>query len=336
MAILITGGAGYIGSHTSLELLNAGYDVIIFDNFRNSNPEVIDRIRKIAKRSFRFYHADLLEKEDLDKVFTDNKVDAVIHFAALKAVGKSISKPLSYYHNNLTGTLNLCESMSKHHVRKLIFSSSATVYGRENPSPLTEDMPTSATNPYGRTKLMNEQILRDVYDSDNSWSIVLLRYFNPIGAHASGGIGEDPTGIPDNLMPYIVQIAIGKRKILNIFGRDYNTKDGTGVRDYIHVMDVAKAHIVALEYVQHHKGVEVFNLGTGLGYSVLDIVKVFEKVNGVKIPFQFIGRRPGDVSVCYADPGKAASLLGWKAEKNIEEMCRDAWRWQISNPNGYR
>lgn len=335
MAILVTGGAGYIGSHTCVELLNTGYDVIVVDDFSNSKPESLNRIQEITGKSLKFYNVDILNKEKLDKVFKENKIEAAIHFAGLKAVGESVKIPIKYYHNNITGTLILCEVMAKYNVKKMVFSSSAAVYGKNNKSPLSEDLPLSATNPYGWTKLMIEQILRDVFISDMEWSISLLRYFNPIGAHESGRIGEDPNGIPNNLMPYITQVAVGKREKLYIFGNDYDTHDGTGVRDYIHVIDLAKGHLKALEKVMTTTGVDTYNLGTGIGYSVLDVVKSFEKATGKRIPYTIVDRRPGDIAKCYADPTKAFKELGWKAEKSLEDMCRDAWRWQVSNPNGY-
>ncbi|KNY26371.1 UDP-glucose 4-epimerase GalE [Pseudobacteroides cellulosolvens] len=335
MSILITGGAGYIGSHTCIELLDSGYDVIVVDNFLNSKRESLNRVQQITDKKLTLYELDLLNREDLENVFVENTFDAVIHFAGLKSVGESIQIPLRYYHNNITGTLILCELMQKYNVRNIVFSSSATVYGMTNMSPLTEDLPLSANNPYGSTKLMIEQILKDVFMADNSWSIALLRYFNPIGAHISGRIGEDPNGIPNNLMPYITQVAIGKRDKLSIFGSDYDTHDGTGVRDYIHVVDLAKGHLKALESVMNTTGVEAYNLGTGVGYSVLDVVDNFEKATGKKIPYILIDRRPGDVDACYADPTKAKKELGWVAEMSLEDMCRDSWRWQLNNPNGY-
>lgn len=335
MKVLVTGGAGYIGSHTCVELLNNGHDVIIVDNLSNSKPEVINRIKELTGKDFKFYKADILNKKEIDKIFKENNIEAVIHFAGLKAVGESVKIPLRYYYNNVTGTLVLCEVMQKHNVKKMVFSSSATVYGKPKTVPITENFPLSATNPYGRTKLMIEQILRDVYVSDNDWSIALLRYFNPIGAHESGRIGEDPNGIPNNLMPYITQVAIGKKERLNVFGDDYDTHDGTGVRDYIHVVDLAKGHLKALEKVMSTKGVEAYNLGTGVGYSVLDVVKNFEKATGKKIPYVITSRRPGDIDKCYADPTKACKELGWKAEKTLEDMCKDAWNWQRNNPDGY-
>ncbi len=335
MAILVTGGAGYIGSHTVVELLQNGYEVVVVDNLSNSKPEALKRVKEITSKDFKFYKVDLLDRDGLEQIFKEDKLEAVIHFAGLKAVGESVSIPLKYYYNNITGTLILCELMQKYGVKKIVFSSSATVYGMKNKSPLTEDMPLSTTNPYGSTKLMIEQILRDVYVSDNSWSIALLRYFNPIGAHESGRIGEDPNGIPNNLMPYITQVAVGKREKLSIFGNDYDTHDGTGVRDYIHVVDLAKGHLKALEKVMKTEGVEAYNLGTGVGYSVLDVVKNFEKATGQHIPYVIVGRRPGDVAECYADPSKAERELGWKAEKTLEDMCRDSWNWQKNNPAGY-
>lgn len=335
MTILVTGGAGYIGSHTCVELLNAGYDIVVVDSFCNSKPEALERVSEITGKEFPVYHIDLLEKNRLEEVFSNRSIDAVVHFAGLKAVGESVAIPLRYYHNNITGTLMLCEVMQKYGVKKMVFSSSATVYGTPERVPISEDFPLQATNPYGRTKLMIEEILRDLYVSDPSWSIALLRYFNPIGAHPSGRIGEDPNGIPNNLMPYITQVAVGKLKELRVFGNDYPTVDGTGVRDYIHVVDLAIGHLKALEKVMNTTGVEAYNLGTGRGYSVLELVSAFEKVTGIKIPYKIVGRRPGDVAICYADPTKAKEELGWVATRDIEEMCRDAWRWQSNNPNGY-
>ena len=337
MSILVTGGAGYIGSHTSIELLNAGYDIVIVDNFCNSKPEVLNRIEELSGgKKPKFYKVDILDREGLSKVFEENTIEAVIHFAGLKAVGESVTMPIEYYENNISGTLVLCDVMRKYGVKRIVFSSSATVYGMENKVPFSETMPTaSATNPYGSTKLFIEQILKDIYVSDNEWSIALLRYFNPIGAHESGRIGEDPNGIPNNLMPYITQVAVGKREFLSVFGDDYDTHDGTGVRDYIHVVDLAKGHLKAVEKVMNLKGVEPYNLGTGIGYSVLDVVKNFEKASGVEIPYKIAPRRTGDIATCYADASKALNELGWKAEKNLEDMCRDSWRWQKNNPNGY-
>lgn len=335
MTILVTGGAGYIGSHTCVELLNAGYDIVVVDSFCNSKPEALKRVSEITGKEFPIYNVDLLQKEELETVFSEHEIEAVIHFAGLKAVGESVTIPLRYYHNNITGTLMLCEVMQAYGVKKIVFSSSATVYGTPKRVPISEDFPLQATNPYGRTKLMIEEILRDLYVSDNEWSIALLRYFNPIGAHPSGRIGEDPNGIPNNLMPYITQVAVGKLKELRVFGNDYPTVDGTGVRDYIHVVDLAIGHVKALEKVMNTTGVEAYNLGTGRGYSVLELISAFEKVTGIKIPYKIVGRRPGDVAICYADPTKAKEELGWVATRGIEEMCRDAWRWQSNNPNGY-
>jgi UDP-glucose 4-epimerase len=335
MAILVTGGAGYIGSHTCVELLNAGNEVIVVDNFSNSKPESLKRVKEITGKEFSFYEVDLLDRQTLAKVFEENEIDAVIHFAGLKAVGESVSIPLHYYHNNITGTLMLCQVMQEFNVKNLVFSSSATVYGMPEKMPISEDFPLSTTNPYGSTKLMIEQILKDLYVADNSWSIALLRYFNPIGAHESGRIGEDPNGIPNNLMPYITQVAVGKLKELQVFGNDYSTVDGTGVRDYIHVVDLAVGHLKALEKVLKTNGVDAYNLGTGTGYSVLQLVSAFEKASGNKVQYKIGERRPGDVAVCYADPAKAKKELGWAAQRGIEEMCLDSWRWQEKNPQGY-
>ena len=334
MAVLVTGGAGYIGSHTCVELLNAGEEIIILDNFVNSKPEALNRIKTITGKDFRFYEADLLNKEAIDKVFAENSIDAVIHFAGLKAVGESVMQPIRYYHNNITGTLNLCNVMQAHNVKKMVFSSSATVYGTPKTVPIDETFPLSTTNPYGSTKLMIEQILRDIYTADNEWSIALLRYFNPIGAHKSGLIGEDPNGIPNNLMPYIAQVAIGKLECLGVFGNDYPTHDGTGVRDYIHVVDLSLGHLKALAKIRKDKGVDAYNLGTGKGYSVLDVVAAFEKASGKKVKYQIKPRRPGDIAECYANPEKAKKLLGWKAIYGIEEMCRDSWNFTQKNPQG--
>ena len=331
MSVLVTGGAGYIGSHTVIELLEAGEDIIIVDNFSNSKPEMLDKIKEISGKDFKFYEVDLLDREKLEKVFNENKIDSVIHLAWLKAVGESVQKPIEYYHNNITGTLILLDVMRKHNCKKIVFSSSATVYGTPKTVPIKEDFPLSTTNPYGSTKLMIEQILRDVYISDNEFSIILLRYFNPIGAHKSGKIGENPNGIPNNLMPYINQVAIGKLECLSVFGNDYDTIDGTGVRDYIHVVDLAKGHLKALKKVREMKGVEAYNLGTGKGYSVLQIVQAFEKANGVKVRYKITDRRPGDIATCYADPTKAREELGWTAEKELDEMCEDAWRFTKNN-----
>jgi UDP-glucose 4-epimerase len=336
MKILVTGGMGYIGSHTCVELLNLGMEVVIVDNLANSNPKVLDRVETITGKRPVFYELDVCDEEALTKVFQDHAIDAVIHFAGMKAVGESVAIPERYYSNNLGSTLTLCRVMAKHNVKKIIFSSSATVYSGDNEMPLRESSKTgNCTNPYGWTKYMGEQILRDLTVSDPEWSVVLLRYFNPIGAHHSGLIGEDPKGIPNNLMPFISQVAVGRREYLSVFGNDYNTHDGTGVRDYIHVVDLAKGHVAAISYAVNHTGAEVFNLGTGTGYSVLDMVKSFERVNGVPVPHKIAPRRPGDLATCYADPAKSRDLLGWVAEKNLDDMCRDTWNWQKNNPNGY-
>lgn len=327
MKILLTGGAGYIGSHTAVELLNAGNEVIIGDNFVNSKEEVLDKIKEITHKDFKFYKTDFTVKEQVEEIFKNEEIDVVVHFAGLKAVGESCSIPVDYYRNNIDSTLTLLEMMKKYDVNNLVFSSSATVYGIPKKVPLKEDMPTSCTNPYGWTKLMNEQILKDVSKSNPGLSIVLLRYFNPIGAHESGLIGEDPNGIPNNLMPYITKVAKGVLPNLNVFGNDYPTKDGTGVRDFIHVVDLAKGHLKAIDYSICHRGIETFNLGTGNGYSVLDIVNTFEKVNNIDVPYEIVERRPGDIAECYADPSKAEKMLGWKAEKSLEDMCRDAWNF---------
>ena len=332
--ILVTGGTGFIGSHTCVELLNAGYDVTVIDNFSNSKPEVLKRIKTITGKEVKFYEGDLLDKKAIKKIFDENKIDAVIHFAGLKAVGESVSIPLKYYHNNITGTLMLCEVMKEYNVKNLVFSSSATVYGNPHTVPIKEDFPLSTTNPYGSTKLMIERILRDLYVSDNDWSIALLRYFNPIGAHESGLIGEDPNGIPNNLVPYIAQVAQGRLECLSVFGDDYPTPDGTGVRDYIHVVDLSLGHIKAVERVLNTKGVDAYNLGTGKGYSVLDIVKAYEKACGKKINYKIAPRRPGDIPACYADPAKSKELLGWEATKTIEDMCKDSWNFTQKNPQG--
>ncbi|MEW8994297.1 UDP-glucose 4-epimerase GalE [Clostridium sp.] len=335
MAVLVTGGMGYIGSHTTVELLKEGYEVVIVDNLSNSKELVKDRIKAITGKEPKFYKYDVLNKEDMDKVFSENTIDSVIHFAGFKAVGESVAKPLEYYHNNLTSTFVLLELMRKYGVENFVFSSSATVYGDAKIIPITEDSPLSATNPYGRTKLMLEEILRDLYSSDNSWNIALLRYFNPVGAHESGTIGEDPCGIPNNLMPFITKVAIGELKELSVFGDDYDTPDGTGVRDYIHVVDLAKGHLKALEKLKTNSGLVTYNLGTGNGYSVLDIVKAFSEASGREIPYKITARRPGDIATCYSDPRKANEELGWKAEKGIKEMCEDSWGWQSQNPKGY-
>ena len=336
MSILVTGGAGFIGSHTCVELLNAGYDTVILDNLSNSKKESVKRIEELTGKKVKFYVCDIRDREGLDKVFAENSIDAVIHFAGLKAVGESVSKPLEYYENNIGGTVTLCEAMRDAGCKKIVFSSSATVYGEENESPLREDMPEGkTTNPYGTTKLYIERILRDTYVSDKDWSICLLRYFNPIGAHKSGRIGEDPKGIPNNLVPYVAQVAVGKRECLSIYGDDYPTHDGTGVRDYIHVVDLALGHIKAVEKIIKEKGCFTYNLGTGVGYSVLDVVKAFEKACGHSINYKIVDRRPGDLATCYSDPSKALKELGWKAERGIDEMCEDSWRWQSQNPDGY-
>ncbi len=336
MNILVTGGAGYIGSHTCVLLLEAGYNVIVLDNLDNSCEISLDRVKQITGKDLKFYKTDLLDYEATEKVFEENDIDAVIHFAGLKAVGESVQIPLRYYHNNITGTLNLCDIMSKHNVKNLVFSSSATVYGDPHTVPIKEDFPLHATNPYGRTKLMIEEILRDLYVSDNEWNIAILRYFNPVGAHESGMIGEDPSGIPNNLMPYIAQVAVGKLECLSVFGNDYNTPDGTGVRDYIHVVDLAQGHIKAVEKIMTKSGVVTYNLGTGNGYSVLEMVKAFEKACGNKINYKIVERRPGDIAECYADPAKSKDELGFVATHNLDDMCKDAWNWQYKNPKGFK
>ncbi len=336
MTVLLTGGAGFIGSHTYVELVNAGQDAVIVDNFSNSSPEVLARLEKITGKPVRCHRLNVCDKAELNKVLDLYAFDAAIHFAGYKAVGESVVKPLEYYRNNLDSTLTLCEALREHGVTRLVFSSSATVYGMAQTMPLTEDMPTGCTSPYGWTKYMIERILTDAAFADPNWSVALLRYFNPIGAHESGLIGEDPVGIPNNLMPYITQVASGKMDKLRVYGDDYPTPDGTGVRDYIHVVDLAKGHVAACEYLMKHTGCEAFNLGTGKGYSVLDIVKTFERVNGVRIPYEVTKRRPGDIAVCYADASKAEKSLGWTAHKTLEDMCRDSWRWQSGNPNGYK
>ena len=333
--ILVTGGTGFIGSHTCVALINAGYQVVIMDNLCNSKVEAIARIEMITGKHVRFYRTDMRDEEDMRQIFEDNKIDAVIHFAGLKAVGESVEKPLEYYENNISGTLSLLRVMREYHCNVIIFSSSATVYGCNNEAPYVEEMPTSATNPYGYTKVMIEQILRDVCTANPEFTAVALRYFNPIGAHKSGTIGENPNGIPNNLMPYITQVAVGKLKELGVFGNDYDTPDGTGVRDYIHVVDLAKGHVKALKKIEDNSGLSIYNLGTGKGYSVLDIVKNFEAATGVKIPYVIKPRRPGDIATCYSDASKAERELGWKAENGIKEMCADSWRWQSNNPNGY-
>lgn len=336
MSILVTGGAGYIGSHTVVELQNAGFDVVVVDNLCNSSKKSLERVEQITGKAVKFYEKDILDKQGLDEIFNNEKIDSVIHFAGLKAVGESVAKPWLYYQNNITGTLTLLDIMTKHNVKNLIFSSSATVYGDPKIIPITEDCPKgTCTNPYGWTKSMIEQILSDIYKADNEWNIVLLRYFNPIGAHPSGLIGENPNGIPNNLMPYITQVAVGKREELGVFGNDYNTHDGTGVRDYIHVVDLALGHVKALEKIDEKAGLSIYNLGTGKGYSVLDIVKNFEKANNIKIPYSIKPRRPGDIATCYSSADKALKELGWKAKYGIEQMCKDSWNWQSKNPNGY-
>ena len=334
MAILVTGGAGYIGSHTCVELLNSGKDIVVVDNFYNSKPEALARIKKITGKDFKFYEADLLDREALNRIFDENQSECGIQFAGLKAVGESVRIPLKYYHNNITGTLILCEVMAAHNVKKIVFSSSATVYGSPKTVPIKEDFELHTTNPYGSTKLMIEDILRDLYVSDHEWSIVLLRYFNPIGAHESGLIGEDPNGIPNNLLPYIAQVAVGKLPCLSVYGNDYPTPDGTGVRDYIHVVDLALGHLKAVEKAAKDTGVFTYNLGTGNGYSVLQVVEAFEKASGKNVPYKIVDRRPGDIAVCYADATKAKNELGWVATRGIDEMCRDSWNFTKNNPNG--
>lgn len=336
MKILVTGGAGYIGSHTCVELLNAGYDVVVVDNLSNSCSAALDRVEQIAGKSISFYNMDIRDKDGMKRAFSDHKIDAVIHFAGLKAVGESVRKPLEYYQNNIAGTLTLCETMREAGCKNIIFSSSATVYGDPAFVPITEECPKgTCTNPYGWTKWMLEQILTDLHTADPEWNVVLLRYFNPIGAHKSGMIGEDPKGIPNNLLPYIAQVAVGKLPCLSVFGNDYNTPDGTGVRDYIHVMDLADGHVKALNKIKENCGVKVYNLGTGNGYSVLQIVAAFEKACGHDISYKIVERRAGDIDCCYADPKTANEELGWKAVNGIEEMCADSWNWQSKNPNGY-
>ena len=327
MKILVTGGTGYIGSHACVELLNAGYEIVAIDNFSNSKPEVVQKIKEITKKEFIFYEGDVCDKDILNKIFKENKIDAVIHFAGFKAVGESVQKPLKYYRNNLDSTLSLLEVMTEFNCKKIVFSSSATVYGQPKSLPIKEDFALSTTNPYGSTKLMIEDILRDLYISDNTWSIALLRYFNPIGAHESGLIGENPNDIPNNLMPYIVKVAIGQLEVLSVFGNDYDTPDGTGVRDYIHVVDLAKGHVKAIEKVLKDSGVDAYNLGTGKGYSVLELVNTFMEVNDVKVKYQIVDRRPGDIAACYADAMKAKLVLNWQAEKDIKQMCKDAYNF---------
>ena len=336
MNVLVTGGAGYIGSHTCVELLESGYGVVVIDNLCNSNPKSLDRVRELTGKDLKFYEGDVRDEALLRKIFAENEIGCVIHFAGLKAVGESVAQPWRYYDNNLNSTLVLTKVMEDAGMKNLIFSSSATVYSGDNEMPLRENSKTgNCTNPYGWTKYMTEQILSGMALADKAWGVVLLRYFNPIGAHISGRIGEDPRGIPNNLMPYITQVAVGRRPQLSIFGDDYDTHDGTGVRDYIHVVDLAKGHVAAVKYVTEHPGCEVFNLGTGCGYSVLDMVKTFQSVNDVPVPYQIVDRRPGDLATCYADPAKSAEVLGWKAEKTLADMCRDSWRWQSQNPKGF-
>lgn len=332
----MTGGAGFIGCHTCIELLQAGYEVIVIDNFSNSYPESLNRVMDLTEQKIRIYDIDLLDKSSLDTVFIENNIEAVIHFAGLKAVGESVAFPLTYYQTNIMSTIYLCETMKKHHVKNLVFSSSATVYGNTEKVPISEEVRLSAMNPYGRTKIMIEQILKDLYQSDPSWGMALLRYFNPIGAHPSGEIGENPNGIPNNLMPYITQVAIGLREELMIFGNDYPTKDGTGIRDYIHVVDLAKGHVKALEKALTKTGIEAYNLGTGKGYSVLEVVAAFEAASGKVIPYKIVDRRPGDVAISLAKVTKAKREFDWIATRGIEEMCRDAWNWQTKNPQGYK
>ena len=336
MNVLVTGGAGYIGSHTCVELLESGYGVVVVDNLCNSNPKSLDRVRELTGKSVKFYEGDVRDEALMRRIFQENEIGCVIHFAGLKAVGESVAMPWEYYDNNLNSTLVLTKVMKEVGMKNIIFSSSATVYSGDNEMPLREDSKTGGcTNPYGWTKYMTEQILSGMANADADWSICLLRYFNPIGAHISGRIGEDPRGIPNNLMPYITQVAVGRREQLSVFGNDYDTHDGTGVRDYIHVVDLAKGHVAAVKYTQENKGCEVFNLGTGVGYSVLDMVNTFQEVNQVAVPYQIVDRRPGDLAVCYAEPAKSAEKLHWKAEKNLADMCRDSWRWQSQNPQGY-
>ena len=336
MNILVTGGAGYIGSHTTLALLESGYAVTVVDNLSNSKEISLQRVKELTGKSLQFHQVDLLDRDKLDHIIANNQFSAVIHFAGLKAVGESVGIPLRYYHNNVTGTLNLLEVMKKHDLRTLVFSSSATVYGEPKTVPITEDFPLSATNPYGRTKLIIEDILRDLYRAEPEWNIALLRYFNPVGAHRSGRIGEDPNGIPNNLLPYIAQVAVGRLPFLRVFGNDYPTPDGTGVRDYIHVMDLATGHLKALEKLVQQPGLVTYNLGTGRGYSVLEVLHAFEHACGKTLPYKIMDRRPGDVPTSFADPTRANRELGWHAKLGIEEMCTDTWRWQTNNPQGYR
>ena len=336
MKILVTGGAGYIGSHTCVELLNNGYEVIVMDNLYNASEKALDRVQQITGKTLKFYNADMLDQPAMDQIFEAEKPDAVIHFAGYKAVGESVAKPIEYYHNNMTGTLLLCDTMRKHGCKNIIFSSSATVYGDPLQIPISEECPKqNPTNPYGQTKTMLEQVLMDIHRADPEWNVTLLRYFTPIGAHKSGLIGEDPKGIPNNLLPYVAQVAIGKLKCVGVFGNDYDTPDGTGVRDYIHVVDLARGHVKALEKFKENKGVLIYNLGTGHGYSVLQVIAAFSKACGKEIPYEIKPRRAGDIATCYCTPAKAKAELGWEAEYGIEEMCADSWRWQSQNPNGY-
>lgn len=335
MKVLITGGAGYIGTHTCVELIKAGYEIVVADNFSNSKPEALARVKKITNTDFPFFQADICDREAVLKIFKKHEIGTVIHLAGLKAVGESVKEPLKYYRTNLDATFTLCGVMTERGVKRLVFSSSATVYGVPKKVPIRENAKRFCVNPYGWTKLMQEQILEDIAKADQDWSITALRYFNPIGAHESGTIGEDPNGIPNNLMPYISQVAVGKRAELSVFGNDYETPDGTGVRDYIHVVDLAKGHVAAVKFTLNHQGIDFINLGTGQGYSVLEVVDTFCRVNDVKVPFRFAARREGDVAVCYADAAKAKKLLSWDAQKDLEDMCRDTWRWQKNNPNGY-
>jgi len=335
MKVLVTGGAGYIGSHTCVELLNAGHEIVVIDNLSNSKIEALERVKEITGKDLIFYKIDILDKEGLKEVFSQHDFDVVIHFAGLKAVGESVEKPLMYYHNNVNGSVSLFEVMREYNVKNIVFSSSATVYGDPHTVPIKEDFPLHPANPYGRTKLIIEWILKDIYASDNSWNIVLLRYFNPVGAHDSGKIGEDPSGIPNNLLPFISQVAVGKLQELAVFGDDYPTDDGTGVRDYIHVVDLAIGHIRALKKIKQKSGLSIYNLGTGRGYSVLEILRAFENASGKDIPYKIVERRPGDIAVCFADPTLAKKELGWIAEKGILDMCADSWRWQSNNPEGF-
>ena len=336
MTVLVTGGAGYIGSHTCVELLEKGFPVVVIDNLSNASPKALERVKEITGKELTFYEGDVRDEALLQEIFSRHDIGCVIHFAGLKAVGESVEKPWEYYNNNIGSTLTLTKAMKQAGVRKLIFSSSATVYSADNAMPLREDSRTGGcTNPYGWTKFMSEQILSDSARAEKDWSVVLLRYFNPVGAHESGRIGEDPKGNPNNLMPFITQVAVGRREKLSVFGNDYDTHDGTGVRDYIHVVDLAKGHVAAIQYAEENTGCGVFNLGTGTGYSVLDMVKAFEKANGVKVPYEITQRGPGDIATCYADPGKSREILHWQAEMGLEEMCRDSWNWQKNNPKGY-